>query len=54
MSERSTWMKKPYVGLVALAGTLLLLVLWFAQHERQAAFERLETYKLPNRSESVR
>jgi len=45
---------KMYVGLVALAGTLFLLVVWSVQHDREAAFERLETYKPPSTSGSAR
>jgi len=47
-------MAKLYVGLVGLFGTLLLLVLWFSQHEKEAALERLQTYKSSNASGSAR
>jgi hypothetical protein len=47
-------MAKLYIGLVGVFGTLLLLVLWFSQHEKEAAFERLETYKSSNVSDSAR
>jgi hypothetical protein len=45
---------KLYVGLIALAGTLFLLMVWSVQHSREAAFERLETYKSPSTSGSAR
>jgi len=45
---------KLYVGLIALAGTLFLLMVWSVQHSREAAFERLETYKAQRTSVSAR
>ena len=47
-------MKRLYVGLIAVAGTLFFFVIWLAQHEREASFERLETYKSPHTSGTVR
>ena len=31
-----------YIGLAALAGTIILFVLWLAQYEQHAAIERIE------------
>ena len=39
-----------YLGLAALAGTLILFVLWLAQYERHAAIERIERYEVPHTS----
>jgi hypothetical protein len=40
-------MKRLIFGFAALAGSLILFVLWLAQHEREAAVERLERYEMP-------
>jgi len=36
-----------YIGLVALTGALVLFLVWFSQHSREAAIERLEHYEIP-------
>jgi hypothetical protein len=35
-----------YFGLAALAGMLFLFEIWLAQHEQQAAIDRLERYEI--------
>jgi len=39
-------MMRLYFGLAALAGMLFLFEIWLAQHEQQAAIDRLEWYEI--------
>jgi hypothetical protein len=39
-------MRKLYFGMAALCGTLFLFELWLAQHQQQAAVDRLERYEI--------
>jgi hypothetical protein len=39
-------MMRLYFGLAALAGMLFLFEIWLAQHEQQAAIDRLERYEI--------
>jgi hypothetical protein len=44
--EHSVGMMRLYFGLAALAGMLFLFEIWLAQHEQQAAIDRLERYEI--------
>jgi hypothetical protein len=40
-------MRKLYFGIGALAGALVLLMVWLGQHEREASIDRLERWEIP-------
>lgn len=47
-------MRKLAFGLVALAGSLILGMLWLKQHEIKTGVDRLERSELPRTSTSTR
>ncbi|SPP96065.1 protein of unknown function [Bradyrhizobium vignae] len=41
-------MRNLYFGIGALAGALVLLTIWLAEHERQASIDRLQQWEIPH------